>query len=161
MSASQPGRAYLVHMPLAEARHLAGVGDCWPATPQLRLAAALREWLAGISRRRSTVISARKVIADLTLILEAVPLPQRPLHGPFGPASSGPPLPGQVNYLGGGIVRLNEDALSSLASLAPDDDYRVIHTDVGPVLSVGADTYLARVEEPDNQTLTVALPVTP
>ena len=142
-------RTWLVHMPLAEARHLAGAGHGWPASPQTRLAAALREWVAGISGRRSGVIPVRKVVEDLTLILESVPLPQRPLCGPFGPGRAGPRPPGQVDYLGGGIVRLDEDALSSLASLAPSDDFYVTHTSAGPVLSVGADTYLAREEEPD------------
>lgn len=146
------GRTWLVHLPLAEARHLAGTGHSWPATPQIRLAAALREWLAGLSRRRATVIGVREVVADLSLILDTVPLPQRPLHGPFGPGRTGPPPPGRVDYLGGGIVRLDEDALSSLASLAQGDDYRVTRTDAGPVMSIGADTYLAREEEPDPKT---------
>lgn len=142
-------RTYLVHMPLAEARHLAGAGHTWPATPEHRLAAALREWLAGLSRRRSAVVSVRKVVTDLSLILETTPLPRRPLRGPFGPGRDGPPLPGKVEYLGGGVVRLDEDALSSLAGLAPDDDYRVTCTGAGPVLSVGEATYLACEEEPD------------
>lgn len=140
-------RTYLLHLPQAEARHLAGTGPCWPATPQTRLAAALREWLAGLSRRRAAVVPVRKVVADLSLILETVPLPQRPLRGPFGPGRAGPPLPGQVEYLGGGIVRLDEDAITSLARLAASDDFRVCFSDAGPVLSVGADTYLAREEE--------------
>lgn len=143
-------RTYLVHLPLAEARHLAGTGHGWPATSQTRLAAALREWLVGLSRRRAAVIPVRKVVADLTLILESVPLPQRPLHGPFGPGRTGPP-PGRVDYLGGGIIRLDEDAVSSLASLAPGDDFHVIRTDAGPVLSVGTDEYLVREEEPDTK----------
>lgn len=84
---------YLVHMPQAEARHLAGTGYGWPAAPQARLAAALREWLAGISRRHSAVIPVRKVVADLTLILEVVPMPQWPLHGPFGPGRAGAERP--------------------------------------------------------------------
>jgi hypothetical protein len=144
-------RTYLVHLPLAEARHLAGTGTAWPASPQLRLAGALREWLAGLSRRRTTVIAVRKVITDLSLILEAVPLPQRPVCGPFGPARAGPRPPGRVEYLGGGIVRLDQDAISALASLDPADDFHVTHTNAGPLLTVGADTYLAREEEPDSK----------
>ena len=144
-------RTWLVHLPQAEARHLAGTGHGWPATPQMRLAAALQEWLAGISRRRTTVVSVRKVVADLTLILETVPLPQRPVCGPFGPARAGLRPPGRVDYLGGGIVRLDEDALSALASLPPSDDFRVTHTNAGPLLSVGTDAYLAREEEPDTK----------
>lgn len=142
---------YLVHMPQAEARHLAGTGYGWPAAPQARLAAALREWLAGISRRHSAVIPVRKVVADLTLILEVVPMPQWPLHGPFGPGRAGPPPPGRVEYLGGGIVRLDEDAVGSLAGLAPDDDYHVTRTDAGLLLTVGTDQYPVR-EEPDTKT---------
>ena len=128
-------RTWLVHMPLAEARHLAGTGHGWPASPQMRLAAALREWVAGISRRRTAVVPVRKVVADLTLILETVPLPQWPVCGPFGPGRAGTPLSGEVAYLGGGIVRLDGEALRSLASLAPGDDFRVTHTNAGPVLS--------------------------
>ncbi len=142
------GRTWLVHLPLAEARYLAGASHSWPASPQLRLASALREWLGGVARRRTTVISVRKMVADLTLILEAVPLPQRPVCGPFGPGRHGLPLPGQVDYLSGGLVRLDEDAISSLAGLAAGDDFRVHHTGAGPVLTVGTDIYLAREEEP-------------
>lgn len=153
MTGQPPGqeakRAYLVHMPQAEARHLAGTGPTWPASPQTRLALALREWLAGLSRRRAGLIPIRKVVADLTLILETVPLPQRPARGPFGPGRRGLPLPGQVEYLGGGIVRLDEEAISALAGLADGDDFKVTRTDNGPILSVGADTYPAREEEPD------------
>ena len=142
---------WLVHMPAAEARHLAGTPSIWLAAPETRLAAALREWLAGVSRRRGAVIPVRKVIADLTLILEAVPLPQRSVCGPFGPARAGLRLPGRVEYLGGGIVRLDDEAVSSLAGLGDGEDFRVVHTDAGPVLMVGPDRYLAREEEPGTQ----------
>ena len=151
MTTAKTARTYLVAMPQAEARHLAGTSPAWPATPQQRLAAALREWLAGIAQRRSTVISIRKVLADLTLLLETVPLPQRPVCGPFGPGRYHPPLPGQVQYLGGGIVRLDQDAISALAGLGPEEDFRVRRTDAGPVLKVGAEEYLAREEEPDTK----------
>lgn len=149
MTASQPTRTYLAIMPLAEARHLAGTGHIWPASPDTRLGLALREWLAGISRRRAAVVSVRKVIADLNLILETAPLPQRPVRGPFGPSRTGLPLAGHVEYLGGGIVRLDETAISALASLADGDDFKVTRTDAGPVLSVGAEHYPVREEEPD------------
>lgn len=140
---------YLVTMPLAEARHLAGTGARWPAPPQSRLATSLREWVGGLSRRRGGFIQVRKVVTDLTRILESVPLPQRPVCGPFGPGQAGFQPPGRVEYLGSGIVRLDEAAVNFLAGLAPDEDFHVRRTAAGPVLSVGADSYLARQEEPD------------
>jgi hypothetical protein len=145
----QMSRTYMVQMPTAEARHLAGTGHNWPATSEIRLAFVIREWPTGISRRRSAIVPVRKVIADLSLILETAPLPKRPLRGPFGPGRTGPPLPGLVEYLGGGIVRLDEAAVSSLAGLAPDDDFHISRTAAGPVLTVGFERYLAREEEPD------------
>lgn len=147
-------RSYLVRLPPAEARHLAGASPAWPATPDSRLAAALREWLHGLSRRRGTVVAVRKVVADVTLILEAVPLPQQPVRGPFGPGRCGSRLPGQVEYLGGGVVRLDEAAISSLAGLADGDDFKVTRTNAGPVLTVGPDRYLACGEEPGPGDLT-------
>ena len=146
MNTGKSTRTYLVHMPLAEARHLTGTGHGWPATPEHRLAGALREWLAGLSRRRVAVIAVRKVVTDLTLILENSPLPRRPLRGPFGPVRNGPPMAGRVEYLGSGIVRLDETAMRALAGLPEGDDFRVSQTDAGAVLTVGSDTYLAREE---------------
>lgn len=146
-----PG-TYLVHLPLAEARHLAGTGPAGPATPEARVIIALREWLYGVSCRRTAIIPVRKVVADLALILETVPLPQRPVRGPFGPGRNWPPLAGSVEYLGNGIVRLDEAAISALACLAEGEDFRVVCTDAGPVLTVGADHYPAREEEPDPKT---------
>ena len=140
---------YLVHMPLAEARHLAGTGPAGPATAEARVINALREWLHGLSRCRTAVVPARKVAADLNLILATVPLPQRPVRGPFGPSRTGLPLPGHVEYLGSGIVRLDEAAISALTTLADGDDFKATHTGAGPVLTVGTDRYLAREEEPD------------
>ena len=148
VAADQAGRTYLVHMPLAEARHLAGTSPAWPAVPESRLAAALREWLAGISRRRTASIPVRTVVADLTAFLETIPLPHRPLRGPFGPGRTGAPLAGRAEYLGSGIVRLDDAAISSLAGLPAGDDFKVIYTDAGPVLTVGADRYLASEEQP-------------
>jgi hypothetical protein len=136
-------------MPAAEARHLAGTGPGWPATAEARVLTGVREWLAGVSRRRTAFIPVRKVVTDLTLILDAAPLPRRPVRGPFGPGRAGPPLPGQADYLGGGIVRLDDAAITALASLPPGEDFRVIHTGAGPVLAVGTDSYPAREEEPD------------
>lgn len=144
-------RRYLVHLPLAEARHLAGTGHGWPAAPHARLVLAIREWLAGISRRRTAAVPVRKVIAELSLILETVPLPQRPVRGPFGPGRAGLPLPGEVEYLGGGVVRLDDAAISALAGLAAGEDFRVTFTDAGPILTVGTDHYPAREEEPDRR----------
>ena len=104
-------RTWLVQMPPAEARHPAGTSPAWPATPEARVITALREWLAGVSRRRSALVPVRKVVAEVSVILETVPLPQRPVCGPFGPGRTGLPLPGRVEYLGGGIVRLDEAAI--------------------------------------------------
>ena len=145
-------RTYLVAMPLAEARHLAGTSPAWPATPETRIAAALREWLAGISRRRTAVVPVRKVVADLAIILETAPLPRRPLRGPFGPGRAGMPLPGRVEYLGAGIVRLDHDAITALTALPPGEDFHARLIDAGPVLTVGPEQYLAREEHPDPKT---------
>ena len=142
---------YLVHMPLAEARHLAGTSPAWPALPESRLVTALREWLAGLSQRRTAFIPVRRVVADLTLMLETAPLPQRPLRGPFGPGRAGVSLPGLVEYLGSGIVRLDQDAVTALAGLAPGEDFRACLTDAGPVLTIGADRYLALAEQQDRK----------
>jgi hypothetical protein len=68
------------------------------------------------------------------------------VRGPFGPGRAGPPLPGRVDYLGAGIVRLDETAITALASLPPGEDFRT-HTGAGPVLAVGTDTYLAQEED--------------
>lgn len=141
-------RTYVVQMPKAEARHLAGAGPGWPATPEARCVAALREWLAGLSRRRTTTVPVRKVITELTLILSIAPAVRAPARGPFGPRRGGASLPGHVEYLGEGTVRLDETAISSLAALPPGEDFRVSFTGAGPVLEVGTDTYPARVEEP-------------
>lgn len=141
--------SYLVHLPKAEARHLAGIGPPWPASPETRALAAIREWVHGISRRRAATVPVGKVITDLTAILAIIPPATTPARGPFAPPGDGrPPLPGQVEYLGSGIVRLDHDALQALADLAPSEDFRVDFTDAGPVMSVGTDTYLARAEVP-------------
>lgn len=44
------------------------------------------------------------------------------------------------------MVRLDEAAISALAELGEDEDFRVTFTDAGPVLAVGAERYLAREE---------------
>lgn len=93
------------------------------------------------------------MVTDLSRILESVPLPQRPVCGPFAPGRAGCPPPGRVEYLGSGIVRLDEAAVNFLAGLAPDDDFHIRRTAAGPVLSVDADSYLARQEEPDDKAL--------
>jgi len=144
-------RTWLVHMPLAEARHLAGTGHGWPASPQMRLAAALREWVAGISRRRTAVVPVRKVVADLTLILETVPLPQWPVCGPFGPGRAGTRCPARWHISAAG---------SSAWTGRPSDPWPaspLATTSASPTPTpgrscpVGADTYLAREEEPDTK----------
>ena len=141
---------YLVHMPRAEACHLAGIGPPGPAGPQTRALAAIGEWVHGISRRRAATIPVGQVVTDLTAILAVIPTAATPARGPFAPpGNGGPPIPGQVSYLGGGTVRLDRDALRALAGLRPSEDYRVQFTDAGPVLTVGSDTYLAREETPD------------
>ena len=142
-------RTYMVQMPLAEARHLAGTSHGWPAASEARLAAVLREWLARLSWRRGGMIPVRRVVTDLSHILETVPLPQRPVRDPFGPGCAGLPLPGHVEHLGGGVVRLDDTALTSLAGLHDGEDFKVTFTDAGPVLSAGPDHYVARMEEPN------------
>lgn len=140
---------YLLHMPKAEASHLSGVGPPGLAGPKDRALTAVREWVTGLAGRRTATVAVAKVIADLTAILGIVPAAAVPVCGPFAPPGNGqPPLPGRVAYLGGGTVRLDEDAITALAGLAAGADFRVCFTDAGPVLSVGADTYLAREEEP-------------
>lgn len=57
--------------------------------------------------------------------------------------------PGRAEYLGGGLVRLDQEAISTLAGLADGEDFKVSYTGAGPVLTVGADRYLAREESPD------------
>lgn len=136
-------RRHLVSLPRAEARHLAGTGTAWPASPEARCVAALREWLHGITRSRRATVPVSKIVNDLGLILALVPAASAPSRGPFGPGRAGRPLPGRVEYVGSGVVRLDETAISSLSGLPPGDDFRVTFTAVGPVLAVGADTYLA------------------
>lgn len=80
------------------------------------------------------------------------------MRGPFGPRRSGLPLPGRVEYLGDGTVRLDETALASLAGLAEGEDFRMAITDAGPVLEVGPDRYLAREEDPGDKTDPPATP---
>lgn len=137
-------RTYLVQLPRAEARHLAGTGKASLPSPEARCVEAVREWLHGLRGRQEATVPVSKVAADLTLILGMVPASSRPARGPFG----GAPLPGRVEYLGCGIVRLDDAAISALAELPDGDDFRVTITDAGPVLAVGADRYLAREEAP-------------
>ncbi|MGE5135406.1 MAG: hypothetical protein ACM32E_21165 [Gemmatimonadota bacterium] len=103
-------RCYLVHLPRAEARHLAGAGLAWPP---------------------------------------GSPAADSPVRGPFAPDGRGAALPGRVEYLGSGIVRLDGAAIGSLAELPEGDDFRVVFEDVGPVLTVGPARYAAVAEEPD------------
>jgi hypothetical protein len=73
------------------------------------------------------------------------------MHGPFASHGGGAPLPGRVEYLGGGTVRLDDAAVSVLAELREGEDFRVIITEAGPVLTVGAECYLVHEEEPDSK----------
>ncbi len=110
-------RSYLVMMPRAEARHLAGLpGTAGPGGGD----------------------SGAQVAG-------------RPVRGPFAPGRGGLVLPGRVEYLGGGIVRLDEEAIGSLAELGLSEDFRVVFEQAGPVLIVGPARYLAQEEEPEPQ----------
>ena len=138
---------YLVQLPRAEARHLAGVGACgWPASPEAACLHAVGEWLAGLKARGSTTVPVSAVVADLELILARVPVARVPRRGPFAPRSGIGCPPGQVEYLGGGVVRLDEDAIATLAGLGADEDFRAVASDGGPVLVIGKERYLAREE---------------
>jgi hypothetical protein len=141
-------RTYLVEMPKAEARHLAGTGCGWPASPESRIVAGLRDWLHGLAGRRSETVPVGKVLDDLTSLLELATTAGKPVRGPFGPGRGGPSLPGHAEYLGGGVVRLDEVAISALAGLVEGEDFRAVLTTAGPVLLVGTDNYLAREEQP-------------
>jgi hypothetical protein len=139
------GTVYLVQLPRAEARHLAGVGAYgWPASPEAACLHAIREWLAGIKARACETVPVSGVVADLELILSRVPQARVPCRGPFAPQPGIGCPPGRVEYLGGGVVRLDEDAVATLAGLGADEDFRVVAIDGGPVLMVGEDRYLAR-----------------
>lgn len=142
-------RTYLVQLPRAEARYLAGVGVGWPATPEARCIHAIREWVNGVRGRQSEQVPKRKIIEDLEPLLAQIPLADRPLHGPFAARGGYPPLPGRVEYLGGGALRLDDAAISALAELRDGDDFHVTFSDAGPILSIGDDHYLAREEAPD------------
>jgi len=145
-------RTYLVQLPKAEARHLVGVGQGWPATPEAACVQAVREWLCGVQAPGAQdAVPVSRIAGDLEPILGRVPVAERPVRGPFAPGRAGAILPGRVEYLGGGIVRLDGAAVSSLAELGDGEDFRVVFEDAGPVLTVGADRYLAREEEPDSK----------
>ena len=146
-SARTGNPAYLVQLPRAEARHLAGVGPCaWPASPEAACLHSVREWLAEIRTRASSTLPARRVVADLELILSRVHVARVPSRGPFAPCPGLGSPPGRVEYLGGGVVRLDDDAVATLAGLGADEDFRVVASDGGPVLVIGKDRYLAREE---------------
>lgn len=139
---------YLVHLPTAEARHLAGIGRGWPASPEAACVPALRERVRGVQAGPGPVHISR-ITAGLEPILDRAPAAGRPVRGPFAPGGHGFAPPGRVEYLGAGTVRLDDAAIASLAELGAGDDFRVIFEDIGPVLTVGADRYVARQEEPD------------
>jgi hypothetical protein len=143
----QAEAVYLVQLPRAEARHLAGVGACgWPASPEAACLHAVRVWLAGLKGRACVTVPVTCVVADLELILARVPEARVPCRGPFHSRQGVGAPPGRVEYLGGGVVRLDEDAVATLAGLGADEDFRVVASDGGPVLVIGKDRYLAREE---------------
>lgn len=117
-------RYYIVQMPIAEARHLAGVGRARPAD---QLAASRASRSSGGRKPGPAGIAAAG----------------QPARGPFVPDQYGIVPPGRVEHLGAGTVRLDEDAIGTLAGLGADADFRVIYADSGPVLLVGADSYPA------------------
>lgn len=139
-----------MQLPRPDARDLAGAGQVWPGTPEARCVQAIREWLAGLAGRRAAAVPVSKVVADLTLLLGMVPGDRAEAHVPVG-RWGGAPLPGRVDYLGCGIVRLDEMAISALAALADGEDFRVTSTTVGPMLAVGAGRYLMHEESPQHK----------
>ena len=141
-------RTYLVHLPKAEARYLAGTGPAGPATLAARARTALRDWLHGVSRSRRRTVPVAKVVADLTVILSIAPAPMQQVRGPLRSRRAGPP-PGRAEYLGDGTVRLDEAAISTLSGLREGEDFRITFSNAGPVLAVGTDRYIVDEEEPD------------
>jgi hypothetical protein len=127
----------------AEARYLAGIGPPRSATPEAWCCHQIRQWLAGLQRRRAATVPVAQVTADLAAILDLIPAAHRPVRGPFAPRpNGGPPMPGTVEYTGHGTVRLDRDAVAALAGLPDGDDFKVTFTSAGPVMTVGHDRYL-------------------
>lgn len=123
-------RSYVVHMPMAEARYLAGVGQArpvgGPGAGPVSQSCGDRVSRSGGDRRPG---------------LSGIPAAGRAVCGPFVPDRDGIRPPGRVEYLGEGTVRLDEAAVGSLAGLGAGTDFQVIFSDSGPVLLVGADRY--------------------
>jgi len=117
-------RSYVVHMPIAEARHLAGVGQAHP--------------VGGLAASRASKSGANSKPGR-----PRNPANGQSVRGPFAPDRHGIVPPGRVEYLGEGTVRLDEAAIGRLAGLSADADFRVIFADSGPVLLVGAARYPA------------------
>ena len=117
-------RSYIVYMPVAEARHLAGAGRARPAG-------------------RPGASPASRSGADREPGTTGSPAAGQPVRGPFVPDQHGIVPPGRVEHLGAGTVRLDEAAISTLAGLGAGADFRVIFADSGPELLVGADSYPA------------------
>ncbi len=135
-------RSYRLDLPKADGMRLAGIGMGWPATAEGRCVHAISTWLTGLERRASRAVLITKISRDLWPLLEAVPLQ----HDPFAPAHGGSPLPGHVTYLGAGTVRLDDAALSALAELPDGEDFRIVITAGGPVMTIGTRCYPAREE---------------
>ena len=111
----------------------------WPTSPEAACLHAVREWLADVDARNAATVPVASVVADLELILARVPESRVPCRGPFAPRPRIGAPPGRVEYVGGGMVRLDEDAIATLAGLGAEEVFRVIASDGGPVLVVGKD----------------------
>lgn len=140
-------RTFLVVMPDAEAKHLAGVGNPGLPTPETRCVHAIRNWLTGLENRRAHSVTVMQVSRDLRAILDLAPQAARPVRGPYTALGRGAPLAGRVQYVGAGIVRMDERALSALAGLRLDEDFHVHFTDAGPFLTVSGSSYPVREEQ--------------
>ncbi len=137
--------SYRVELPRAEGIRLAGISAGWPATPEGRCVQGISGWLAGVERRGSRCVLVSKLSRELWPLLEAVPLQCGPRAEP---ARGGSPLPGRIEYLGAGAVRLDAAALSALAELGPREDFRVTFTSTGPILTAGQHHYHLTADAP-------------
>jgi hypothetical protein len=139
------GRAYLVKFPGdAEALYLAGITRHPAASPAQACVQAIRDWLDRLKATGREYVSPQEISADLGPVLartEAAAAQHRaPACGPFAPGPAGRRPPGQVDYLGEGVVRLDDQAVATLAVLDYRDDFRISYDD-GPVLIVGSGRY--------------------
>jgi hypothetical protein len=138
-------RAYLVTFPGdAEALYLAGITRHPHASAAQACVQAIRDWLDRLTAAGREHVSPQEISAGLGPVLaraEAAATHHRaPACGPFAPGQDGRTLPGRVHYLGGGMVRLDPQAVASLAALDYRDDFRISYDD-GPALIVGSGRY--------------------